>query len=131
MAVISLDLAPVACWASTNPLAALQALTMCNGPNSLLRQCERRRLLPSMATISSPNTSRNDPTHSRKRASKTSGDNTENTRPNVSCEGIPCGNSRNRRNHASFALPNAATCVQPSAPQITAVIAITIISISR
>lgn len=104
---------------------------MCNGPKPFLRQCERRRLLPSMAMISSPHTSRTDATHSRKRASKTSGDNTENTRPNVSCEGIPFGNSKNRRNHPSFALPNASTCVQPSAPQITAVIAITITSIRR
>jgi len=84
MAVIALDLASVACCARTNPLAALQALTRCNGPKPFLRQCEQRRLLPSMATISSPHTSRTDATHSRNRASKTSGDNTENTRPKVS-----------------------------------------------
>ncbi len=83
--------------ASTSPLVVLQALTMCAGPRPFLRQCERRRLLPSMAMISSPHASRTDSTHSRKQASKTSGDSSENTRPRVSWEGIPCGNSRNRR----------------------------------
>lgn len=42
------------------------------------------------------------------------------TRPNVSCDGIPCLKSRTLVNHFSLALPNCSIDAQSSAPQITA-----------
>src|SRR5438552_2509868 len=44
---------------------------------------------------------------------------------------MPCGSDRNVLNHFCFARPNISTCVQPSAPQITAQMAMTNMSQSR
>ena len=48
-AVISLDLASVAIWASTRRCSQPQALTMCSGDLALALSKERRTTLPSMA----------------------------------------------------------------------------------
>ena len=50
MAVISLDLASVATWPSAIPSSLAQALTMCRAPRPFARSCDRRQVLPSMAT---------------------------------------------------------------------------------
>ena len=52
-AVISFDLASVAICASTRRCSQPQAETMCNGDLPLAVSNERRRTLPSMATIPS------------------------------------------------------------------------------
>ena len=73
------------------------------------------------------------PTHERNAVSNPSGSSAANTRPNVprsarpfgSWLGIPCGRSRNPRNHSSFESPNSSISFQPSAPQMTAQIAMT------
>ncbi len=54
----------------------------------------------------------------------------DSTRLNVSCEGIPSGNPRNVRNHASLALPNTSISVECSAPQIATFNAMTRTSMS-
>ena len=46
----------------------------------------------------------------------------------VSCEGIPFGSTRKVRNHLSLAFPNFSIPVQPSAPQITAQMAMVMMS---
>jgi hypothetical protein len=48
------------------------------------------------------------------------GSSNRNTRPNVSCDGIPFGRARNVRNQAAFVSPNVAAATRSSAPQITA-----------
>ena len=50
MAVISLDLASVATWPSAIPSSLAQALTMCRAPRPFAASCDRRQVLPSMAT---------------------------------------------------------------------------------
>lgn len=76
-----------------------------------------------MAMISPGITVRIDAAHARKHASNASGASSEKTRPKVSCDGIPLGNSRNCRNQASFARPNCAMATQPSAPASVAAMA--------
>jgi hypothetical protein len=83
-----------------------------------------------MATISPGNTCRIEVTQARKHCSNAPGASNEKTRPKVSWAGMPLGSSKNCRNHVSLARPNAATPTQSSAPQITAAIAITTMSIS-
>jgi hypothetical protein len=54
-----------------------------------------------------------------KQSSKAAAFNRLKTRPNVSCEGIPLGSSRNFLHHAMRALPKFSISTQVSAPQIT------------
>jgi len=54
-----------------------------------------------------------------------------NTRPKVSCEGIPLGNCNNSVSQAPFAFPNSSMPTHPSAPQITPQMAMMIISRKR
>jgi hypothetical protein len=55
-----------------------------------------------------------------KQAATASGSSSENTRPTVSCDGMPFGRSNTFRSHSSFALPKSSIRTKPSAPQITA-----------
>ena len=48
----------------------------------------------------------------------------------VSCEGIPCGNSKKVRNHSFRECPNSSMSMKPSAPQMVAHTAITMTSSS-
>jgi len=55
-------------------------------------------------------------THARKAVLNASGSNAAKTRPNVSCDGIPCRSVRNPRNHFRLACPKCAIDTQSSAP---------------
>jgi len=128
IAVISLGFASVATCPSTSRLAVANALTRCSAAKPLLRLWERRKGLPSTAMTSPGISSAIDATQARKQASKASGSSIPNTRPKVSCEGMPWGSFRNFSNQVCFARPKAAIATQPSAPQSTAAMAMTIIS---
>ena len=97
----------VATWPSTRPLAEAQALTRCSAALPRSRSCDRRAVLPSIATIpagtSGPLTLR---TQARKQARNSSGSSRAKTRPKVSCDGMPPGSARKVRSQASFAWPN-------------------------
>ena len=57
-----------------------------------------------------------------------SGSNRANTHPDMSCEGFPLGSTKNICRHSLLALPKDSISVQPSAPRITAHMAIITIS---
>ena len=66
--------------------------------------------------------------HSIKHSWKPSGSSRENTSPKVSWDGMPFPSSRKVRNHSSLLLPNISTWTHESAPQITAQMAIVMMS---
>ena len=66
--------------------------------------------------------------HSIKHSWKRSGSSRENTSPKVSWDGMPFPSSRKVRNHSSLLLPNISTWTHESAPQITAQMAIVMMS---
>jgi len=98
------------------------ALTRRNAALPAPRSCHRRASLPSMAlTSASPPVAAWTPaTQPRKHAAQRSGSSAAHTRLNVSCDGMPCGTSRNVASQARFALPSSSTSTHPSAPQIVA-----------
>ena len=59
-------------------------------------------------------------THAMNLAANASGSSSENTRPMVSCDGMPFGRSSTSPSQSSFALPKSSICTKPSAPQMTA-----------
>jgi hypothetical protein len=128
IAVISLDFCSVATCASTRRLSAAHALTRWSAPRPAPRSCERRELLPSMATISPGNICRMLATHARKHSSNASGRNSENTRRKVSWDGIPFSSPKNSHSQSSLLCANSATSTQLSAPAITAAMEIATIS---
>src|SRR5438034_1434171 len=129
MAVISFDFLSTATCANTRRFSAAHALTICNAFFPSFLSAERRSVLPSMA--STPSTAPLIPcTHSKKHASNSTGLRCANTRPNVSCDGIPFGNSKIVLSYASFERPNCSTSTHPSAPQIVPHIATIMISSS-
>src|SRR6267143_1661144 len=69
--------------------------------------------------------------HDKKQRSNAMGSRAENTRLNVSCDGIPLGSFKNVLNHSSFACPYSAISFQPSAPQMTPLIEIKIMSSNK
>jgi hypothetical protein len=83
-----------------------------------------------MATWVSPVESHSCAIHRPNRSANASGSSLANTRSNVSWLGTPWGSSRNRRKNASLLLPYSAISSHPSAPAITAQVAITRMSVS-
>jgi hypothetical protein len=130
IAVISLDLASVATWPSTRPLAVAQALTRCSASLPVRRSCDRRRVLASTATTCSPGAPTTARTQRRKQRRISSGSSRPNTRPNVAWDGIPPGSARNVLSHACCSRPKVSTATQSSAPQSTAQSAMVTISTS-
>ena len=105
MAVISLDFASVATCPSTSPLAVAQALTRCSG--RLARPRDRasgaascRRWPPPRPRPAAPTTR----LHPGQEAAPgtAAGSSRANTRPKVSCDGMPFGSARNVRSQASL-----------------------------
>ncbi len=96
----------------------------------LLLSWDRRRVFPSTATTSPLVNSLIARIQLIKEFLNSSGLIRTKTRSNVSADGIPWGSSKNFLNKLCFALPNSAICSKLSALQMTAQIAIVIISIS-
>ena len=96
----------------------------------MYRSCERRTVLPSMATTSPCRTSLTASTHSVKQRSNCSASSMAKTLPKVSCEGMPLGNSSILRSHPSLRTPNASMSTQLSAPAMAPQSAMVRISIS-
>ena len=109
-------------------LAEAQALTKWMAYLPTLLSWDRRTVLPSMATTSPGSNSATDRLQSMKHSWKRSGSKRENTSPKVSWEGIPLGRPRKERNHSSLLLPNISTWTQESAPQMTAQMAMVMMS---
>ena len=82
----------------------------------------RRIVLPSMAT-SRPAEARS-AIHVMKYSSKAAGSSAAKTRPDMSCDGMPLDRSRKVLNHFFLHWPNSATYARPSAPQMTAQMAV-------
>ena len=120
--LISLDFSSVLTCNSNKPCSLAQALTMWSGFFPFRRLCQQRDVFPSIDIISWQSltsiSSLNDWVHSIKHASKVDESSTEKTRPKVSWEGIPCGNSRNPRSQSSLLFPKLLNSTQLSAPQI-------------
>src|SRR5262245_51273581 len=76
-------------------LLTAHALTICNGLKPFLLLCEPRAVLPSIAMISFDTSIVKEVIHERKHSSNSWGSINEKILPNVSCEGIPFGNSKN------------------------------------
>jgi hypothetical protein len=87
-----------------------------------------RRHLPSIAISRPPDSATRADIHATKHRSNASGLSRAKSPPKVSWLGMPSGRSRNVASHARFALPNCAACTHPSAPQMTAITAVTIMS---
>ena len=102
-ALISFDLPSTQRWPSTRPCSDAQALTTCSGDWSRPRPNERRIVSPSMANTSRSNLVVSALTHVLNPVSNASGSISMNTRPNVSCEGMPFASSRKVLSQASFA----------------------------
>jgi hypothetical protein len=120
IAVISLLSASTANWPNTTPLAEDQALIRWIAALSLERSKERRNVLPPIAIRSPGRTLANAPIQPWKHRSNASGRIAPNTRPKVSCQGIPCGSSRNVLSHLRLAYGHWATSCQLSVQQIAA-----------
>src|SRR5579863_964040 len=69
--------------------------------------------------------------HAMKQRSNSLGSSLSNTRPNVSCDGMPLRRSRNVLSQSNFRRPYSATSTHPSAPAITAKTAMVLTSLSR
>src|SRR5205823_4968645 len=84
-------LGAVASCPSTSPLAVAQALTRCSASRPRRRSAERRSVLPSTAITwpaASPSTAW---TQAMKHCWNSAGSSRANTRPKVSCDGMPPG----------------------------------------
>lgn len=129
IAGISLDCSSVASCARTSRFSTAQALTRWNAFLPFAPSYDRRRVFPSMATT--PRTcSVRLPTHVKKLFSNSSGFILENTLLLVSWDGMPLDSSRIVSSHSCFTFPNCSISSHTSAPQITAQIAIMMISIN-
>lgn len=127
MAVISLDFSSTATWARTIRFSTAHALTRCKAFFPCTASWERLNVLPSMAMTPGifPVIPR---TQFRKHSSNCLGSIRANTRPKVSCEGMPLGRSKKVLSQVSFVLPNDSISTHPSAPQRTPTIAMRMIS---
>src|SRR3954464_2059907 len=118
-------------------LSQHEALGARPGADDMQRDCsrprsnERRIVLPSMATTSRSKPAMSEPAQAVKPASKASGSISMNTRPKVSCEGMPFGSSRKVRSQSSLLRPYKAMSSQLSAQAITAHTAITRMAVRR
>ena len=122
-----MDFSSTASWARTIRFSVAHALTKCRAFFPFAASWERLNVLPSLATtpVIFSVTPR---TQFRKHSSNCLGSMRANTRPNVSCEGMPLGNSKKGFSHDSFVLPNDSMSTHPSAPQRTPQIAMRMIS---
>ena len=134
MAVISLDFSSVATWPRAIPSSLAQALTMCSGPSPCAASCDRRQVLPSMAT------SRSGPPSSVRIASaiqswkhcwKASGLSAMSRRRMQSREGMPLGSERNCASQSRRFSAQRWMAVGPSQPQTMPQTAMTTMSTSR
>ena len=94
---------------------------------------EPRTVLPSIATTPRswlPLALTKSCTHSRKQARNCSGLIRANTLPKVACDGMPLGSTRNLSKNARLSLPNCSISTQSSAPQMTAQMAMVMMSSS-
>src|SRR6202163_2432114 len=79
-------------------------------------RCERRTVLPSIATTWPATAGQMPLTHRTKHASNCRASSAANTRPNVSCEAIPLRSGKYRRSHSSCPCAHKAIPTQVSAP---------------
>src|SRR6516165_1929802 len=128
MAVVSLEWSAVATCPSTTPRSVAQALTRWRASFPVVLSPDRRRVLPSIAIVWPSREPSTVCTNCRSTRVNCCGSSSANTRPKVSCDGIPFGNSRNFSNHFSLARPNNSTSTQPSHPAMKAHKAMTKIS---
>src|SRR3989338_40290 len=130
IASISLDFSDVATWPSSNPCSLAHALTICNGLLPLRRLCEPHDVLPSIDIISFSGVviDDNDFAHSTKHSSNFFESRIAKTLASVSCDGMPCGSSRNSPSHSSLLPAKLLSSTQLSAPQIVPNIVIVNIS---
>ena len=119
MAVISFDFSSVFTWPRTTWFCADHALTMWMNPIPGLRN-ERRSVFPSSATTPPVVSFATAAIHSRKACSSAVGFRLANTRPRVSCDGIPLGRWRNVFSQSSLASPKSSIATNESAPDRTA-----------
>jgi hypothetical protein len=87
--------------------------------------------LPSTTTWTRPVAAHAEAIRRPKRSAMALGSSLAKARSNVSWLGTPFGSSRKRRKKASLARPYSATCSQPSAPAMTAQVAMVWMSLSR
>ena len=116
MAVISLECFAVATCPSTTPRCVAQALTRCKASWPVVRSPEQAKVLPSIATASPSKEPTTACTNCRSTRVNWCGSSKANTRPKVSCDGIPFGNSRYFANHFRLLIPNSSTSTHPSHP---------------
>ena len=130
-AVISLEASATLYCPSVKRFSRAQALTTAKAGCPRSRACERRAVLPSIATTSPSVNCATRATQLRKQRAKARGSSRASTRPKVSCEGMPCGKAKKVCNHACRAWPKVAIAVTSFAPQMTASLAIVMMSSNK
>src|SRR5271154_2367147 len=106
MAVISLDFSSTATWPSSKRLSWAQALTTCRGFWLADRSSDARAVLPSMLISRPSSVSAKAATQLRKQSTNFCGSMARMTRPKVSWDGMPLGNSKYFFSQLHFDLPN-------------------------
>ncbi len=119
MASTSFDPSVVPTWPRTTPFAVLQALTIVMNPPPLAFSNARRKTFPSIAITPSFVAAATPRIHLANMASSGSGSSFASTRPMVSCEGIPDGNSTKPSRKSRREFPNRSTATGSFAPHTT------------
>src|SRR5579863_9289524 len=123
MAVFSFDFSAVAHCPRTNPAFAAKAETRCRAVAST--PPERRLVFPSRATTWPPSAGKWLLTQRRNAAANSLASMSPNSRPKVSCEGMPLTKRKYFRNHSIFSLAHSSISTNVSAPTNTALTATT------